>query len=77
MSGDCKTCANMKNCKGARTMKVYEVTIGSIFLVEEENRDAAIERAIELYRQSFRTIGAYVREIDGATSTKDLIVTNQ
>ena len=55
-------------------MKVYEVTIGSVFLVEEENRVAAIERAIELYRQSFRTIGAYVKEVDGATSVKDLIV---
>ena len=55
-------------------MKVYEVTIGSIFLVEEENRDAAIERAIELHRQSFRTIGVYVKEVGGATSVKDLIV---
>lgn len=58
-------------------MKVYEVTIGSIFLVEEENRDAAIERAIELHRQSFRTLGVYVKETGGTTSAKDLIVANQ
>lgn len=52
---------------------LYEVTIGSIFLVEEESRDIAIERAIELHRKSFRTIGVYVKEIDEATSVKDII----
>lgn len=56
-------------------MPAYEVTVGNIYLVEAENQDAAIESAIDLFRKSGRVIGVYAKEIDGATSIKDLIVT--